>query len=528
MKLTLQIFGKDLRHYWPEGAACIALLVTFGWNEVRGWEKWTLYGSGFTSGVGTLFTLPVLLSFSVVLLPVAWAFLVVRVIQAESLVGDRQFWITRPYEWEKLLAAKILFVLVFLNLPWLIADMVLLVKAGFSPTHYVGGLLWMQVLMGIALLLPITALATVTRSVTQLLLTLLGLVLFLIGTAWVSSQVPSSGFSGPPDYLVGGLFIGTCVAIVLLQYARRRTEVSRILIGAAGLAFLLILVATPYRSIVAHEFPPIGRQESPFQMTLLPAETPEPEPAFENRKEVLIRLPMSVAGVAPDAIVVINAFMVDLESPHQFSWNSGWTSHGLDIFPETKNARIDFLVKKRVSEQMESSPVKMKLSLAFTLFRDANRRSLLLPSGEFSLQDVGRCLAGTRYARSIRCFMPLRSPRSLMITGDMSESTCPLYEGESRASPGEIGRYWTPNTDSEPADFGISPVERLEFSFAFRPPTKRRVGAGLCPGTPVILSNPQPVRRNQMVIQVDNLRLPDYRVAPPKGFTAGYGIDITH
>jgi len=30
------------------------------------------------------------------------------VVHAESLVGDRQFWITRPYEWKKLLTAKAL------------------------------------------------------------------------------------------------------------------------------------------------------------------------------------------------------------------------------------------------------------------------------------------------------------------------------------------------------------------------------------------------------------------------------------
>jgi hypothetical protein len=73
--------------------------------------------------------------------------LAVRVVQGESLVGDRQFWVTRPYEWKKLLLSKFLFLLVFLNLPLLILDVVLLAIAKFSPLHYAVGLLWMQLLI---------------------------------------------------------------------------------------------------------------------------------------------------------------------------------------------------------------------------------------------------------------------------------------------------------------------------------------------------------------------------------------------
>lgn len=520
MKQTLQIFVKDLRHYWREGAACIALLVAYGWDEVRGWPRWTLYGDGAIGvGAGALFSLPVLLGFVVVLLPLAWALLVVRVIQAESLVGDRQFWITRPYEWKKLLAAKVLFVVVFLNVPWLIAEAFLLAKAGFSPMHYLTGLLWLQLLMTIALVLPVAALATVTRTVAQILLALLGIVLFLIGASWLSSQIPSSNFSGPADSLSLGLLIGTCVAIILLQYARRRIDASRIVIVAAALAFLLILIATPYRAIVAREFPPLdAREQLPFQMTLLPGETSQGEAPSQNGKEVSMRLPMLVSGLAADAIVVIDGFIVEIEPSDGPSWNSGWISPGLFIFPNTKNTQFDFSLKKKVFQRMQLHPAKARISLAFTLFRDANQRSFVVPSSEFLMQGVGRCFPGAGYSRSIHCFMPLRRPRSLMITSDLSENTCPLYEGESLARPGEIARDWTTNSDSEPAEFGLSPVKRIELALLYRSPG--RIGGGLCPGTPTILSNPQPVRRNQSAIEVDNLRLSDYQLAPLR-FTTG-------
>ena len=69
---------------------------------------------------------------------VAW-YLIARLIHAETLPGDRQFWITRPYRWQSLLGAKVLFVLVFLNLPMTVAD-----AAERSPSACVDGFLMLQ------------------------------------------------------------------------------------------------------------------------------------------------------------------------------------------------------------------------------------------------------------------------------------------------------------------------------------------------------------------------------------------------
>src|SRR5687768_13366660 len=43
------------------------------------------------------------------LLPLAWCHLVMLMVHQEPLVGDRQFWVTRPYSWRSLIAAKAMF-----------------------------------------------------------------------------------------------------------------------------------------------------------------------------------------------------------------------------------------------------------------------------------------------------------------------------------------------------------------------------------------------------------------------------------
>ena len=48
-------------------------------------------------------------------------YLGVSVVQQERVPGDRQYWLTRPYDWRCLLAAKNAFLLIFLAPPLIAA-----------------------------------------------------------------------------------------------------------------------------------------------------------------------------------------------------------------------------------------------------------------------------------------------------------------------------------------------------------------------------------------------------------------------
>ena len=81
------------------------------------------------------------------LVPVSWWLLISRAVHAEALVGDRQFWITRPYEWKSLLAAKLLFLAIYIYASILLAQCALLRAAGFHPLSYMPGLLYNLLLL---------------------------------------------------------------------------------------------------------------------------------------------------------------------------------------------------------------------------------------------------------------------------------------------------------------------------------------------------------------------------------------------
>jgi len=396
------------------------------------------------------------------------------------------------------------------NLPLLVLDVSLLTKAGFAATNYIVGLLWMQLMM-MFFMLSVMALATVTATVVQMLLALLVIVLYMIGMGILSEYIPSSSFSGPVDSFTGALFVCVCLAVILVQYARRKTVQSRLLIVGLGGVFLLILVAIPYRTIVNREFPHLDAgQQSPFQLSLLPAETSATDTAANEEREVEIRMPLSVSSIAPESVVIVDGVLITIEAPNGISWDSGWRSPGMFLFPEQKRTQIDFTLKRSLFERMKSAPVRLRISLAFTLFQDKNRRQFVTPHGKFAISNLGLCTAGSGYVPRIHCLAPLRGPSFLLITADMSGNTCPLSEGESPASPGEIARGWTQNGGSEPAEFGISPVKEVDLYLSDWNNPKRR-GSGICPGTPLVLSNPEPVHQNQGDVHIDNVRLGDYQ-----------------
>ncbi len=509
MNQIWNIFRKDARHYWRESLVSAALLCAYGWIEVRGWTQEDILSTG-------LVTYRFLSGLVDVLVPVAWAFLVVRTIQGESLVGDRQFWLTRPYEWKKLLASKILFLLVFLNLPLLILDVVLLAIAGFDPSHHVVGLLWMQFLILLFLVLSAAALASITANIVQALLGLLVIALYIVGMAALASQIPNSDFSGPVDFLPAGFFVGTCVAVIIIQYARRRTGTSRLLVFALGLVILIILVATPYRAIVAHEFPILSASQLPFHLSLLRPDTSAANRTADVEKDVTIQLPFGVSGIGSDSIVLVDGIFVSVDAPGGVKWNSGWKSPGLFLFPEQKNARIDFQMQRKVFDRIQSTPVDLRFSLAFTVFRDGDEQSLVLPRGEFAIRNVGLCSIEGGYVPNIRCRAPLRRPPFLLMTTDMANATCPLQKGEVPPSPGDIARGWTQNGDSGPAELGISPVVtfNLYLSHSNGGFGTKFSGNGVCPGSRILLSNPIPIFRNQFALKLDGLHLAEYREQP--------------
>src|SRR4029077_12054095 len=127
---------------------------------------------------------------SEILLPVTAVFFIVRLIQAETIPGDTQFWITRPYRWRSLLAAKLLFVSIFISVPVLVARVIILERSGFPLALEIVPLLWSQLLIIVGFCLPVAALASVTADMVTFVFS--ALALLIIGF-FGPAEIPSIG-----------------------------------------------------------------------------------------------------------------------------------------------------------------------------------------------------------------------------------------------------------------------------------------------------------------------------------------------
>jgi hypothetical protein len=315
MTQTLHIFRKDVRRFRYELCAVGALTVAFAWSHV----------AADMPGQPDLRRVVLVAYLTADLLAVAWWFLVSQLIHEESLAGDRQFWITRPYSWRHLLAAKLLFVVAFVNVPLLVAQIAILGAAGYQPLAGLPRLLWMQLAVGVVLLAPPIALATVTRNLGQFVMSILCLVVCAYLAAAASQGAIDILSSAWPNRAVAVLI--ACVGAVLMvrrQYSRRLTDASIL----AGVCTLLLAgafsIGLPPKVQYALRSWRLRPQETrTVSVSIGPGAeidhsigTPPSNPS-----EIVILLPIAIGGVPVGETGRPEMVMVSFKTPSSPHWS---------------------------------------------------------------------------------------------------------------------------------------------------------------------------------------------------------------
>lgn len=505
MDQILHVFRKDIRRHWREIVLSIAILTAFAWSEPSQWMP-----PRSPEAVLRM----ILHQWLTPMVAIGWLFLIVRVVHGESLVGDRQFWVTRPYQWKKLLTAKAMFIAVFINLPLLVVQMSLLWKGGFAPARYVRGLLWMQCLWLTLLILPMTTLSAVTSGLGQTVLVLLGVLLSLIGLAALSSATPDIGLpiaQRIPEWFQPTILLSACVVVILWQYARRRTLHSRLLLAVAAGMVLVTMTVTPHRSLDAQAYPQKSSgQQLPVQLSFDPAKSTAVGGAQIEKNKVYVQVPLLVSGIERDSVAVIDGMIVEIETADGLHWNSGWFRSSLFLLPAQTHADASFAVDKVFFDQIKSRSAKVHLSFALTAFESRETRRVTLGGGEFTTPGNAWCSLYPEIS-GLQCRSPLTTP-FLLVTTLSEESTCPLQENEKAATPGTIFSASNWNRGAARTEFGISPVRTFSVYFSQGWRTHEEFRARLCPGTPLVFGLPKESQRTRSELTIDGIRLIDYQL----------------
>jgi hypothetical protein len=498
MKQILNIFRKDARHHWIEISIFILVLAVYVWNEPSRWGP-TEFEPRLRSFLSGFITVGVIL---------AALFLIVRVIQGESLVGDRQFWITRPYDWKKLLAAKVMFLLVFIQVPMFLASVVLVVFARFpSPLSFAPDLLVAQV-GAIVIALPLIALAVVTPNIAQLLLAMLFVVAFMAGGIFLSQYVPSADFSTDAGNAQIVILIAGSVAAVFYQYVKRKAFRSRLILIGSALTILAILALAPYRALINRDYPVTTNEQLPVHFAL-DAEKPNPNGLFRN-DDIYLDLPIKFSGLQPGTVVSVDGAMLTVDPSGQSSWSSGWKSTYHRLMPNRNEFQLNFELKKSFFEKVKSQSVRAHIALALTWFRDKEIRHIMVTDGEFYIPEIGICSINNRFqARSVRCRYAVKTP-TFVTTLVSSESTCPQPKPKNSEMPSPTTMYDFSGKNDGPAP--LNPVDTLNLNFDSWDASDKTglILRSVCPGTPLTLAIQEEVKKMQTRIDIDAIRLENY------------------
>lgn len=486
MRIVLHILLKDLRRHWREVALFAAVTAGWAWQQAHP-DEWPW--------LDRKAMMPMLFFGS-------WIFVAIRVMHGEVLVGDREFWMTRPYRWWQLLAAKAIFLVVFLNGPMLAMQIYLLQAAGFafSPA-WILGLLFLQIAFFWVVTLPAAAIAAVTESLAQWVIAVVGLAVLAMMIAWVPwDQLPVTLNGAEKNVetlgyeLVGALLLVTIVG----QFARRKTRTARVLIGCAGMA-VPALIAVSSTGLMRTLSYPMDAQ-SPIRISI-PSEKSNGGREYTinsyGQGNPTISVPIEGAAVAPDAVVVIEGSRLELKGDDGWHWSSEWLSQNVELTAEEKRESLSFNIPAEMAKEIAAKHATASVELAVALFHLGEPTRVETSGARYEIPGVGECGWSGVFLRDLMlrgryCEVPFRGPDLLMVSMESGENTCSARDRLLVLPAGHhaVSLVW--NENAAPADFDPNPIHRLNIPFGQWVPAipdphdaRNSLAAFLCRGTPM-------------------------------------------
>ena len=165
----------------------------------------------------------------------AAAIVIVLVVHQDPIPGTRQDWLVRPIARRDLFLAKLLFVVLLVQGPWFVTDLLQGLANGFplGQSAAAAGACAFWVLLTITV--PVLAFAALTSSMAETVVAVLGVLALLIVPALVGATAPTAltGFAWVPTLVREALLLGAAAGVLILQYRWRRTWAARaVFVGA--------------------------------------------------------------------------------------------------------------------------------------------------------------------------------------------------------------------------------------------------------------------------------------------------------
>jgi len=457
MRLAVHIVLKDARHLWKEIVVTWVLLA------------WLTYLDSVRSG----YQPDAAEGWLNILLPLAWCWLAGLCVLQDPVPGERQFWIALPLRHRSVIAAKALFVLAMIHLPYLVSNAVVLSARGFNPIEYLPRLLEKQLLVLIAITLPSLALASVVQNAMQFIVCAIA----IFAAALVSDKTGTFSmapftFSARPwmdeTRLAIALSVLALASLVLLnlQYRSRRTLLSRYVGLAAIMVSGLVSVWLPlvFTAKLAAAWRP-ATQSYPLTIRLKPGVSYSSAPFASGG--VNIAIPVEPLSRAANLSVELLALEIETPDGRRIKANPAPGNRAqresIASFDRFSSPHADFValvMERGIYKEIGNLPVTVRGDLIAEFHREGMKANAPAET-RVDVPTLGLCTSSNAFGSLIReggirleCESPREIPHTPVILID-SVTTREWKSGLGQASA----------FVSHPTNTLLSPLFRKEAYF---------------------------------------------------------------
>jgi len=482
----LHIFRKDAIRLWPQASVFLALLALNGWADRR-------YAP---------FEPPRPLSFLPFLLPIACSVLLVALVHEEGLVGDGKYWLSRPIPRRQLLGAKILFALVFINVPLGLYQAAIIVAAGLPLSQNWINLLCLQLFFTAVDILPVTALAAVTKNMVQTILVALTTVALIVAASsfdWSNNVNAAPDISWISSTIASAILALVAFAVLTLQYFRRATTLARLILTSA-IPAVVLAAALPYavQWAIQMRLSPQQVEPSAVRISWLPEGGRVPRRSGDwaaNPDFSEVEIPIRIDNLPPGASLNIEAIQPIAKAPSGAAWRPGWTRAEIHETPSATFARI--YVDSKFLQRVKDTPIHLYGVMDLTLLLTV--QPLPLPVARpVPVPGIGNCFMypnrpGAQPRTVFSCNSTLPAARIVVVVNGVEQNSSGSAVAPYPSSPGYSPLafvIWNSLINGQALPMNTQPIElRLEVQ--------------------------KPIAYIQRPFDFQNIRLSDYAFEPP-------------
>ena len=339
---------------------------------------------------------------------VAIVLLIIASVHQDSVPGVSQDWLIRPIRRRDLLQAKVVFLLISVNAPMLLADFVHGIATGFGSRDSLNAATVHGLLSLFVLELPILALAAVTTGIMEVVGGMLAICLIVLGVVLAGTAVRAGA---PPPFAMTGLqwmtpafwtslAVVAAMLVIPLQYFRRATSRSRrIVVAVTVIAPMLSFLNWASAFGLQRRLSALPEAAARVTVTFSPDREAGGGSVGTSLRNTLF-LSMTAAGLPPESLVISDRAEIRLTG------DEGRTLYSGRIVPSS-GYHDDFMVNTaiggsartlqqivlppKVYALVRSRPVRAEFDYSFTLFRRQTLDAIRALEGDKRIDAFGWC-----------------------------------------------------------------------------------------------------------------------------------------